>query len=411
MDTYRAVEVLVDVGVESPGRWQLGSGFVFAPGQVLTAAHVVTDARADATPQVWVRDLHGREWPASVTACDSSADAAALEVPGLAPNLPVSRIGRVDRERVGVVEGVTGVGFPGFKTAPEKPKALRRQPGQADGWVPTSENYSGGELAFKLRAVPERVRRGSPWEGFSGSGVFVGDVLLGVAVTHRPGEGPGSLTVCPVTSFARMSPSGGVSFLEVMPGLSPDRVETVTPGPYDDSVYPTGPQVGVRVDRLLRYTRRDPVGLVVFGTLTLPDELVAYGEGVRIQATVENGSRAPAVVTTLDAVVLGYDSTFVGEYPTTRPANPYHLEVPRSVRGEPVVLDQLTALDEEAPVSETQLALDPAGEATAHHTLDFTVVAGARGLWTLALRAHYVDPARPGELHEARSEPFRVVKQ
>jgi hypothetical protein len=181
METYRAVEVLADVQ-RSTRPWLLGSGFLLRPEVVVTAAHVVGSVVEAGIASIWVRDLHQREYPARLCAHDEALDLAVLAVPGLGASLDPFRIASVDREFAGVIPDVLGVGFPGFKHAPEKPKAKRRQAAQADGWIPTAENCGDGKLVLKLRIAPPEISPGSPWEGFSGAGIVVDDRLVGIAI-------------------------------------------------------------------------------------------------------------------------------------------------------------------------------------------------------------------------------------
>jgi hypothetical protein len=314
----------------------------------------------------------------------------------------------VDREQAGVVSSVLAVGFPGFKNAPEKPMAKRRQAAQADGWIPTAENYGGGELIFKLRAAPPEVSPGSPWAGFSGAGVVVDERLVGIVIEHRSSEGAGSLTVRPVAALAAVDSETRDAFAAACGGIDFCALPMISIA--DRARFPSRPDLRVRIDRIRRFARRSRSGTTAFGTLPAPDGSQAFGEGAFVQATLENGSAGSAVVSAVDVVVQAHDPSFVGEYQAIRLSSS-HLEVPLSVVAEPLRLDGLAELDRSVAVTSTQIALDPAGHATAHHTFDFGVVAAVPGLWKLALRARHFSPEDPEQIHETQSDCFYLAKR
>jgi Trypsin-like peptidase domain len=413
VETYRAVEVLVELGAAGASTWLLGSGFVVRPEAVVTAAHNLGDLADEDNPGIWVRDLNGQEWPAiEVLACSAQLDLAMISVPGIGRELEPCRLGRVDRERVFVVPDVVAVGFPGFKEAPEKPKAQRRQSAQADGWIPTAENYSGGELIFKLRQWPPQVTMSSPWQGFSGSGVVAAERLIGVAIEHRPAEGPGVLTVRSLSALAGLPASRRESFAATL-GVEDLASLPLVEAEREPAEHPaftlSEPGLRMRIDRLGRFVRRTRSGTVTFGTASGPDGVLGYGEGAVLQVTLENASLAGEIISAVDVEVREYDPSFTAGYPTI-PLPGLHLEVPVSAIEEPLALDELADLDGAVPVLNRQLALDPAGGPTAHHTLNFSVVAISAGLWKLAVRARYATLARPDDVREATSDSFYVVK-
>lgn len=408
METIRAVEVLTDVRRSSGASWLLGSGFVLREGVVVTAAHVVGSRAEAAGARIWVRDLHSREWRAELRTYDQALDLAVLGVPGLGQSLASCPVAAIGREQARVVSDVLAVGFPGFKDAAEKPKALRRQAAQADGWIPTAENYGGGELVLKLRAAPPEISPGSPWAGFSGAGVIADERLVGIAIEHRSGEGSGSLMLRPISALAAADPRIRDLFAAAFGGVDFGALPTI---PCDARAQsPSRPELRVRIDRVRRFSRRSRTGAIAFGTFTAPDGATAFGEGAHVQATIENRSASGAIVSSVDLVVQAYDASFVAEYPATRLPG-LHLEVPLSVLANPVRLDELAELDASVPLTLTQIALDPAGRATAHHTINFGVLAAMRGLWTLAVRAKHFRPQSPNELADTRSDSFYVGKR
>ena len=387
--------------------WLLGSGFVLRDSVVVTAGHVLGTYDEARAATIWIRDLHAIEWSAHLRAYDTDLDIAVLEVPGLGESLGAFPLGDVDRERARVISDVLAVGFPGFKAAPEKPVALRRQAAQADGWIPTAENYGGGELVFKLRVAPPQISPGSPWAGFSGAGVVVDEHLVGVVNIHRSSEGPGSLTVRPIAAIAALPCESRYAFAAAFGGASLESLHTL---PADRPPRPSEPQLRVRLDRVRKFTRPNRAGTTVFGMHPARKGTEIFGEGALIQATLENGYPEGAVVSSLDVIVLERDQSFIAEYPVIRMPG-LHLEVPLSVIAKPLSLDVLAELDGSVPVTSMQLALNPAGQVTAHHTIDFGIVATEPGLWKLALRARYFKRSTPGQVNESESDSFYLAKR
>jgi Trypsin-like peptidase domain len=407
VDIHRAVELLTDLHRAEGPTWRLGSGFVVQGGVVLTAAHVLGGENTAVMATIWVRDLDGREWPASLIVADDEADLAALSVPGLAPDVAPMPLARIVRDEATVLPDVVAVGFPGFKDAPEKPKAKRRQTAQADGWIPTGESYQAGDLVLKLRAAPPQITPGSPWEGFSGAGVVWDGSLVAIAIEYRPAEGPGSLTTHPVSALAT-APKHKREDFERACGVA--DITALDPVSVITERFPTEPTLRVRLDRVRRYTRRTRSGSTTFGTAPGPHDAIAYGEGAVVQASVENGSSSPAVVSALDVVVRSHDAGFDADYPVVA-LNQMHMEVPITVLADPLVLDEMAQLDGAIPINAGQIALDPAGTAMAHHTFDLAVVGADHGLWQLAVRARYFGAHDPQHVAEAYSEKFYVVKK
>jgi len=102
--TVRA-EIAIRGGVVS--RKGLGSGVLVGPaGRVLTAAHVVADARA-----IDVKISNGSSYPARVVYSQSRADIALLELEGAPVHLPAAPLG--DSDRLAIGQRTYVVGSPG----------------------------------------------------------------------------------------------------------------------------------------------------------------------------------------------------------------------------------------------------------------------------------------------------------
>ncbi len=201
LDPQRAAEVITDRAAGTKGR---GSGYLVTSRQVLTAAHVLTDA-----VEVRVRfnaDQAG-EWSAQAetTWSDPDLDIAVLGIlessivpPRAAPAAARVRFGRIARPPV----DCEALGFPLFKlredssrlSANDRPSRYRNSE-HAIGTVTSWSGLRDGTMSVRVGA-PERDPKHdrSPWEGMSGAALFSGEYLIGVIGKHYRGDGLGTLT-------------------------------------------------------------------------------------------------------------------------------------------------------------------------------------------------------------------------
>jgi hypothetical protein len=217
VESSRVVEVIHDQGESASPRWLLGSGFIVRANVVVTAAHNLGESDSSSSPSSTViRTIEGSEHVvAAILARDNGIDLAVLAV----PDLPADAVtmARVDRSQIELLREVTAVGFPNYKYASTRPVYQRRQPAQPTGTVPTIENFSTGNLVLKLESgLPNTLPSGSPWEGMSGAGVFIGDALLGIVIEHHPGDGLGALHFVPLTSIESLTSTSGAVFCAVL---------------------------------------------------------------------------------------------------------------------------------------------------------------------------------------------------
>jgi hypothetical protein len=234
MESSRVVEVLHDRGEAVSPRWLLGSGFVVKESVVVTAAHDLGKDSSEIGPEgTVVRCLDGTEYPvAALLARSDLIDLALLAVPDLKAD-PIS-LGRIDRERIEVVREVMAAGFPNYKYAEDRPKQQQRQPAQPVGSVATVEDLSGGDLTLKLESgepAPVATAQGSPWEGLSGAGVIVGDLLLGIAIEHHTAEGLGALRFVPFTRLAELPQAERLLFCSILGIGDPARLPAINRPP------------------------------------------------------------------------------------------------------------------------------------------------------------------------------------
>lgn len=206
MESARVVEVLHDRGTAVSPRWLLGSGFVVKAAVVITAAHNVGTTLDECGPHgTVVRCLDGTECKATILVRSEPIDVALLAVPDV--KAPPVRMARVDRDQIDVLRNAMAAGFPNYKYQADRPAALKRQPAQPVGFVPTVEDLPGGELTLKIEAgapAPPAAPGTSPWEGLSGAGVVAGEHLLGIAIEHHIAEGLSALRVMPLTRLAEL---------------------------------------------------------------------------------------------------------------------------------------------------------------------------------------------------------------
>ncbi|MDG4857790.1 trypsin-like peptidase domain-containing protein, partial [Streptomyces sp. T-3] len=182
-------EQVAEVLVGPPGVERRGSGYLVAPGRVLTAAHVVAGAE-----RVRVRldaDRPGeRIAEATVAWAHPGIDVAVLSVP-FAPD----RAARF--ARVGVRDAVlrcSAVGFPYFKLRTEDGGSRFRDSEHVEASCAVLSNRREGTLDLRVAppaAAPDGVA--SPWEGMSGAAVFSGGRIVGVVARHHLGDGPGRI--------------------------------------------------------------------------------------------------------------------------------------------------------------------------------------------------------------------------
>jgi Flp pilus assembly protein TadD len=198
-ESWRVAQIVVDCGASS----FRGSGYLVAPGCILTAAHVLAEAtavrvRLDVGQPAEV-DVQAERWWADPK-CQDGADLAVVTIP---VDVTAGRV--VERARFGRISDCTAVlavqtlGFPRFK--------LRSggigEPGQirdlehVTGHAPVAANRRQGTLAVYLDD-PLPASAGdvgnSPWEGMSGATVWAGGRIIGVVAEHHPSEGTGRLT-------------------------------------------------------------------------------------------------------------------------------------------------------------------------------------------------------------------------
>jgi hypothetical protein len=242
VDPHRVAEVIV-TGPDGVGR--RGSGYRVASGVVLTAAHVVEDARivhlrfdAD-TPGEW--SVAAEEYVADP---DSDLAAVLIDTPTTVPACAFGRAGDGTHEIA-----VQAVGFPRFKlkdyadpsgdsTEGRALASRRARPSdmhggayrdshQAVGTVAPLSNLRSASLEVTVRAPaadPDPLV--SPWEGMSGAAVWAGHRIVGVITDHHRKEGLDRLAAAPLTAL--MHGDTAERLRDVL-GLPPDLPDVRAP--------------------------------------------------------------------------------------------------------------------------------------------------------------------------------------
>ncbi|MGW0550842.1 trypsin-like peptidase domain-containing protein [Streptomyces altiplanensis] len=225
----RVAEVVVTPA--GGGRGRRGSGYLVAPGRVLTAAHVVEGASG-----IRVRFEADRPGEQVVTANvewkHQGIDVAVLAVPdaGTDGAAAYGRLGEHD-----AVVRCTAVGFPRFKLRTEDDGSSFRDAEHIHASCAALSNRREGTLDLSVDSPPAKdpvAARGS-WEGMSGAAVFSGGYLIGVVTRHHPSDGPGRIAAGRVDRWAEILAPDELGSLEraVRSGLSPLSLPDVLPTP------------------------------------------------------------------------------------------------------------------------------------------------------------------------------------
>jgi tetratricopeptide (TPR) repeat protein len=218
-----------------------GSGYLVAPGWVLTACHLVDGAGLIG---VWLgapaelRQADGVGVDPQSVLMVPGADVALLPV-GMArsnPSCEPALFGRLDRDSP-TSAPVVAAGFPRFKLRPSpiQPAVMLRELHYATGTIMGGSNVKTATHEFAVHVVPAQdpdPRTHSPWEGMSGAAVWATGRLVGVVGQHHRGEGLGSLSVRPLEElFSHASAACLADWRAVLPQLpvTSDKLWVSTP--------------------------------------------------------------------------------------------------------------------------------------------------------------------------------------
>jgi hypothetical protein len=230
LDQRRVVQVITTRRANESWR---GSGYQVTRDLVLTAAHVVCDAR---TVQVrflttgrGTRELHGKPvWtnPALDIALISIADESCADGPAAA-EVSWLRFARIEQPM-----DCEALGFPRFRLRAGAASSDRgvnvsyRDSHHARGEAAPLSNYLEGSLEITLKASPERDPEPgrSPWEGMSGAPVWSGGYVIGVITKHHRSDGLSTLAASPVDRWYEQLAPDEINELSALIGL-PARID------------------------------------------------------------------------------------------------------------------------------------------------------------------------------------------
>ena len=230
VEPWRVAQLAVDRGPGHDG--SRGSGYLIAPGRVLTAAHVVAgasvvrvrldvgqDTEVEVQADTWWADPRGH----------NGTDLAVVTIPEDAVaewECEPARFGRISDGAAVLM--VQAFGFPRFKLRDNSGDV--GQPGvvrdfeQAGGHAPVAANRRQGTLAVYLDdPPPSQPTAGdpSPWEGMSGGSVWAAGRIVAVVAEHHPSEGTGRLTVRRIDRAYGQLPASDLGVLVELLGLAP----------------------------------------------------------------------------------------------------------------------------------------------------------------------------------------------
>src|SRR4051812_11938666 len=198
----RVAEILVETAA---GDRRRGSGYLVAPGRVMTAAHVVASA-------VSVRVRFEADRPeervleAEVSFEHPPTDVAVLAVPSSPDDVPAARFGRVG-ERDAVLR-CSAMGFPAFKMREGEDGRPYRDSEHVHGTCAVLSNRREGTLDLSV-PPPD-----GSWDGMSGAAVFSGGRIIGIVAAHHLADGAGRLAVSRADRWAERLPDDERSRLE-----------------------------------------------------------------------------------------------------------------------------------------------------------------------------------------------------
>ena len=241
LERPRVAELIVDRGLSSARR---GSGYLVSSAVVLTAAHVVRDAR---TVLVRFNAELDDEWisDATVTFAHPASDigAVTLAVPA------AGSVGQVEFGALGERAAVlpySAVGFPRFKLRTQQPaendgeSVVRyRDAAHLNGTIASLANWRQGTLEL-VTDPPERDPdpKHSPWEGMSGAAVWCAGRIVGVVSEHHRSDGLNRLAATPFPTVRRQLGTGPWAELAATLGLPNDvaSLADVSPASLDNAL-------------------------------------------------------------------------------------------------------------------------------------------------------------------------------
>ena len=201
----RVVQVQCIRGSDGDPKPHSGSGCLVSGRIVLTAAHLVADAR-----QVTIRRPNGREFPAKLDSrfagkWSGGLDLAIVELINPIEDvdeMPLAVVSRgTDRDQV--LDRCQSIGYPRFALGADR----LRDTAQISGQIPLGSRLVSGLLSLQVTGLPQHLPplnvalSNSEWKGISGAPVVAEGCLVGVVTEYAPSRLDGSLGVTPITAL------------------------------------------------------------------------------------------------------------------------------------------------------------------------------------------------------------------
>jgi hypothetical protein len=190
----RIVVLEVDFGPQSD--WVYGSGLLIGSRGVLTAAHVVSGARAIRVHRAGEAEVWDADPESMLIGSSDTFDVAVLDVDGaeLLGDVPIALVNR-EVEDGRFIEECWAVGYPIF-ASDQRPgvQGWTRESIQVGGRIAPLSDLGTQLLSLEVTARPDRMDDAA-WRGMSGAAVYARDRLLGVVTEYAPHRGVSNLTV------------------------------------------------------------------------------------------------------------------------------------------------------------------------------------------------------------------------
>ncbi|WP_369213097.1 trypsin-like peptidase domain-containing protein [Streptomyces flavofungini] len=267
------VERVAEILAAPPGggRGRRGSGYLVAPGRVLTAAHVVEGA-SDLRVRFQADRPGERVVAADVRWRHPGIDIAVLDLAGIGADRRADPGDTASYGRLGEHDAAvrcTAVGFPRFKLRTESGGSSFRDAEHVHAGCAALSNRREGTLDLSVDAPPanDPGTAWDAWEGMSGAAVFSGGLLIGVVTRHHLADGPGRIAAGRVDRWAETLAPDELGTLEAVLGraLRPDALPDVLPASPRDLLQESyRAQLTDLAPRELRDRRQEIDSLVAF---------------------------------------------------------------------------------------------------------------------------------------------------
>jgi len=179
-----------------------------------------------------------------------------------------------------------------------------------------------------------------------------------------------------------------------------------------ENIVQSNPSMQLVIDRVMPLRENRAGRSLVYGSIKLANGNIVYGEGLNIQLTLENTSNLDIIVRTIDVFIEDYDDHPIEVYNySIFETSGTHLEIPGTTISRPIELTAVNSPGNLVPITNNRLFLRAAGKFDSQHTLNFSVVARAPGIWTLHICATYFDISQHSNSQQTKSGTLLIVKR